>query len=112
MQHATVAKRSGEKSCKKCHADSDCLTCHTMHVHPGGVVGGGQPVIADIIQFFRELDLNELLTADYSGAWGTIVSAVRDPQANLTLALMLFALATLLVTMIFAVLLLLHHGRR
>ena len=41
--HAAVVKRQGEKACKKCHADSDCVTCHTMHVHPGGAVGGARP---------------------------------------------------------------------
>ena len=67
-------------------------------------------MIAGIIQFLREIDLNALLTADYGGAWETIASAVRDPQGNLQLALVLFALATLLVALVFSTVLLLIMG--
>lgn len=41
IDHPRFTSVLGEKVCKRCHASSDCDTCHTLHVHPGGAIGGG-----------------------------------------------------------------------
>jgi len=38
-QHSKIVKKSGNEQCMRCHAASDCETCHEKHVHPGGAVG-------------------------------------------------------------------------
>ena len=37
-EHAKVVRARGRQLCKSCHEDSDCVTCHVMHVHPGGAI--------------------------------------------------------------------------
>jgi hypothetical protein len=38
-KHSAIVKAQGPQNCLRCHAQSDCDTCHTRHVHPGGSVG-------------------------------------------------------------------------
>jgi hypothetical protein len=33
-QHADITARDGQDGCLRCHAESDCVTCHVKHVHP------------------------------------------------------------------------------
>lgn len=42
-EHSTIVRQSGEKQCRRCHSETDCTTCHTLHVHPGGAIGGELP---------------------------------------------------------------------
>jgi hypothetical protein len=41
-RHTTIAKSLSDPRCIVCHVDTDCGTCHSYHVHPGG--GQGVPV--------------------------------------------------------------------
>ena len=34
--HSSVAQGVNDPRCQRCHVVSDCETCHTRHVHPGG----------------------------------------------------------------------------
>lgn len=35
-QHSGIVATDGEQQCRYCHDPQDCITCHDMHVHPGG----------------------------------------------------------------------------
>lgn len=34
--HSEIVATDGEEQCRYCHDPRDCVTCHDMHVHPGG----------------------------------------------------------------------------
>jgi hypothetical protein len=41
-RHAREVMEKGEKTCLNCHSKDDCVLCHSLHVHPGGALGGGK----------------------------------------------------------------------
>jgi hypothetical protein len=47
VDHAELSEDLGDQVCQRCHSESDCVTCHVKHVHPGGAAeaaletGGG-----------------------------------------------------------------------
>lgn len=40
--HSAIAAGTNDPACVRCHAENDCLDCHSFHIHPGG--GKGVPV--------------------------------------------------------------------
>lgn len=43
VEHSDIVETEGRQTCESCHQDTDCVTCHEMHVHPGGAVGRNLP---------------------------------------------------------------------
>lgn len=36
QRHSSIASSSKDPRCVGCHAQDDCLNCHSYHIHPGG----------------------------------------------------------------------------
>lgn len=46
QEHSSIASGLADPECIRCHDKSDCGTCHTYHVHPGGSLGVPVPPTA------------------------------------------------------------------